>query len=77
MRPSSLQVVTATFVVVLLVVLVTFVVLALRSDRQGDRAQKVADTPPPLVASPISGSANVRRVEIVGSRSFNLGSSRT
>lgn len=43
-RPSSLQVVTATFVLVLLTVVTTFVVLALRSDRLGDR--------PPVITNP-------------------------
>lgn len=36
-RPSSLQVATLTFALVLVTVVVTFVVLALRSDRLGDR----------------------------------------
>lgn len=43
-RPSSLQIVTAMFALVLLTVVVTFVVLALRSDRLGDR--------PPSITSP-------------------------
>lgn len=59
-RPSSLQVVTAAFVVVLLTVVVTFVVLALRSDRLGDRSPGI--TNPSLTtpdgASPSSVTAN-------------------
>lgn len=48
-RPSSLQVVTATFVIVLLTVVVTFVVLALRSDRLGDRSPGITN---PSLATP-------------------------
>ncbi|MEV4422339.1 hypothetical protein AB0L40_20540 [Patulibacter sp. NPDC049589] len=47
-RPSSLQIVTVTFVLVLVTVAVTFVVLALRSDRLGDPSPGI--TNPSLTA---------------------------
>lgn len=63
-RPSSLQVVTAAFVVVLLTVVVTFVVLALRSDRLGDRQPAITSpsqtTPEGVSASSEKASREIR-----------------